>query len=184
MGLLFHLNHPSIPLSFLPPSLFHPLSLRGSPQLLWESTHNALWGNCPIMNTALLNWSTAAGRNQTGRWNIHKALLTLLFLADALRVRTVGDNHAVPLGCTVYGNVLTIRPVDIQPIISRDDGWKRPLEDKALILSVCNYFVMRSVSLKLVFNANPANSAWQRGFHANVYSTWQIIWGVGVRPDW
>lgn len=29
-----------------------------------------------------------------------------------LRV-TVGDNHAVPLGCTVYGKSLTIRRVDV-----------------------------------------------------------------------
>lgn len=50
------------------------------------------------MNTALLNLNGASGSGQIGRWNIHKALITLLFLADALCALTVGDNHAVPLG--------------------------------------------------------------------------------------
>lgn len=100
-----------------PPSLFPLLShtfprSRSVPvSLLWESTHNALWGNCPIMNTTLLNLNAAAGRGHIGHWNIHKALITLLFLADALCALTVGDNHAVPLGCTVYGKSLTIRTV-------------------------------------------------------------------------
>lgn len=96
--------------SFTFPHLSHSL-LSCSLSLLWESTHNALWGNCPIMNTTLLNLNGASGSVQIGRWNIHKALITLLFLADALCALTVGDNHAVPLGCTVYGKSLTIRTV-------------------------------------------------------------------------
>lgn len=103
--------HPPISFSsFTFPHLSHSL-LSCTLSLLWESTHNALCGNCPIMNTTLLNLNGASGSGQIGRWNIHKALITLLFLADALCALTVGDNHAVPLGCTVYGKSLTIRAV-------------------------------------------------------------------------
>lgn len=100
-GFFFHLHqrrrsHPSPPpISFFFLHFPTPFPLSS---LLWESTHNALWGNCPIMNTTLLNLNGASGSGQIGRWNIHKALITLLFLADALCALTVGDNHAVPLG--------------------------------------------------------------------------------------
>lgn len=87
--------HPPPPISFF--FLHFPTPFQLS-SLLWESTHNALWGNSPIMNTTLLNLNGASGSGQIGRWNIHKALITLLFLADALCALTVGDNHAVPLG--------------------------------------------------------------------------------------
>lgn len=102
MGLFFFIStrggaviHPPPPISFFFLHFPTPFPLSS---LLWESTHNALWGNCPIMNTTLLNLNGASGSGQIGRWNIHKALITLLFLADALCALTVGDNHAVPLG--------------------------------------------------------------------------------------
>lgn len=101
MGLFFYFHqrrrsHPSPPpISFFFLHFPTPFPLSS---LLWETTHNALWGNCPIMNTTLLNLNGASGSGQIGRWNINKALITLLFLADALCALTVGDNHAVPLG--------------------------------------------------------------------------------------